>query len=178
MTAQNTLSRVGLKYGVILGIMFIIYGSLLQFLNLDIRTANYLGWVMYIGLLITIIIAIKDYKKKNNQFMAFGQGLGLGTLLSLVSGVLSGIFTYLYVKFIDRSMLEKIRDVQIVEMEKQELSDAQMEKAMEMMDTLSGPGVIAVSSVLMIVFLGFIFSLIVSAIMKNESAEHNILNVE
>lgn len=178
MTTQTTPSKIALKYGIILGIIFIIYGTILQLLDLDMQTANYLGWLNFVVLLIGIIMAIREYKQETGGFMTFGQGLGLGTLLSFVSGAISALFTYFYIKFIDGSLMEKIKEAQLIELEKQDLSDEQMEQTMEMMDKFTGAGVIAISSVFMCLLLGFIFSLIVSAIMKNEPAERNILDVE
>jgi hypothetical protein len=166
MENQTTTTRTALKWGVILGIVFIIY-------NVGIWVSGQLGnqaltYFTYPILAAGIFFALKEFREENQGFMSFGQGLGLGTMQSAIIGIVSGLFSFVYMKFIDPSLPDQIMKMTQREMEKKGTPDEQIEQAMEMTKMFMTPGAMFVMSVLVMVFLGFIFSLIISAILKKE----------
>lgn len=164
MEDKVTISQVGLRYGIIIGLIMIVYSMILQFTGQVAN--NWLASVSYIFLIVAIVLAHKAFKEGGDGFMSIGQGLGIGTLISIVAGVLSTIFSYIYVKFIDDSMLSLIQEKQIEAMEKQGLDDAQIEQAMEMAGKFSSPEVLFGIGIIVFIFFGFILSLIVSLFTK------------
>jgi len=167
MEDKVTISQVALRYGIILGLISIVYTLILQFIGL---TTNQLASsVGYVFLIVAVVLAHKAFKEGGDGFMTLGQGIGIGTLLSVVSGVLSMLFIYLYVKFIDDSMMTLIQDQQIEAMEKQGLDDAQIDNAMAMAEKFSSPEVIFGIGFLAAVFFGFIIALIVSLFTKKNN---------
>jgi hypothetical protein len=118
-----------------------------------------------------MVLAMRDYKSQSGGFMAYGQGLGIGTMMCGVSAVLSGAFNYLYMTVIDPTipqvMFEKVQE----EWEKNGLSAEQIEQAASMTKMWMSPGMLFVFGVLGAILLGLIISLIVSAIMKNNKPE-------
>jgi hypothetical protein len=167
MEDKVTVSQIGLKYGIIIGLVFIVYGMILEFMGLELETQQYFGYLNYVLLVVVIVLAHKAFKDGGDGYMSIGQGLGMGTLISLISGVLSGVFSYIYIKFIDDSMLTKIKDLQIEKMEEQGLDDAQIEQAMEIAGKFMSAEMIPVWAILGMLFIGFILSLIVSLFTKN-----------
>ena len=166
MENKATVSQIALKYGLYLGLVFIIISIIIQFMDLDMKTQQNVGYVNYVVALIVIVLAHKAYKEEGDGFMTIGQGLGIGTLVSLISGVLSAIFTYVYIKFVDDSMLTKIKDLQIEEMEKRGMSDAEIEQAMKVAGFFTSPEMMIVWIIVGMLFIGFIISLIVSLFTK------------
>jgi len=63
MEDKLTVSQVGLKNGIILGLIFIVYGMILQFLNLDMKMMQYLGYLNYILLIVFVVMAHKAFKE-------------------------------------------------------------------------------------------------------------------
>ncbi len=165
---QSSVSQVSIKYGIILGVVFIVF-SLLLFMSGNFGN-QWLGAVQYLFLIAGIVFAHNDFKRNGDGFMSYGQGLGIGTLTTLVSAVFSSIFTYIYMAFIDTNILEEMKEAQILELESQGMSDAQIEQALGFMT----PGVIIVIAILFFVFIGFILSLIISAFTKNNNPELQI----
>ena len=164
--SKVTVSQIGLRYGIIIGLIFIIYGLILQFLNLDMKMMQYLGYLNYVVLIVAVVLAHKAFKEGGDGYMSIGQGLGIGMLITLIGSVISSIFSFLYLKFIDDSMLTKIRDMQIEQMEARGMDDAQIEQAMEMAAKFTGPGMMQVWVILVMAIVGFIISLIVSLFTK------------
>ncbi|NJN27787.1 MAG: DUF4199 domain-containing protein [Cyclobacteriaceae bacterium] len=169
MEDRITVSQAGLKYGLILGLVFIVYGMLIQFLNLDMQTTNYFNYVVYLFLIIAIVLGHKAYKEGGDGFMSIGQGLGIGMLITLVSAILSAIFSFIYLKFIDDSMLTKAMDFQIEQWEANGMSDEQIEQMSSMTAKFMTPAMAAGMSILVMLLAGFIISLIVSLFTKKSN---------
>ena len=166
MEDKVTVSQIGLKNGIIVGLIFIVYSMILQFLNLDMELMGYLSYLNYVILIVFVVLAHKAFKEGGDGFMTIGQGLGIGMLIALVGGVISSIFSYIYLKFIDDSMIQKTLDYQIEELEKRGLDDAAIEQAMAMTSKIMTPEVMPIIGVLFLLFFGFIISLIVSLFTK------------
>ncbi len=166
MENKVTVSQIGLRYGIIIGLIFIVYGLILQFLNLDMKAMQYLGYLNYVILIVVLVLAHKAFKEGGDGFMSIGQGLGIGMLITLVGSVLSAIFTFIYLKFIDDSMLTKILDAQMAELEARGLDDAAVDQAMGFTEKIMTPEILPILSVVVMLFFGFIISLIVSIFTK------------
>ncbi|GAA4316395.1 DUF4199 domain-containing protein [Nibribacter koreensis] len=165
----TTPTSIGLRYGLITGFVSVIYSLILFVTGLNENTAfSYLGFLILVG---GIYFAYKQFKSMNNGFMSYGQGLGIGSLLSAIVGLLGGVFTYIYIKFVDPGFMQRMQDLQITKMEEQGLSDAQIEQATEMAASFSGPGMMLIMGILSYLVIGFLISLIMAAIMKRSQPE-------
>jgi purine-cytosine permease-like protein len=116
-------------------------------------------------------MAMKQFKELNYGYMAYGQGLGIGTLVSAVFGLLSGIAVWLYTSFVDTEYMSRMMDKQRDAMLDQGLSDEQIDAGMAMAENFQGPLTLILGSLIGAVVIGFILSLIISAIMKNNRPE-------
>ena len=63
--------------------------------------------------------------------MTIGQGVGIGFWAGLVSSVISSIFMYIYVKFVDSGFIDMIKETQVEEMQKRGMSEEQIDQAMK-----------------------------------------------
>ncbi len=163
-------ARVALKWGLISAVISIVYSVIMvligKYQDPSMNTVNFLfGLAVATGVL---IYALREFRTLNNGYLSFGQGLGVGTLTSAVSGVVAGLFTFIYLKFIDPSALEKSMDLARQKWEEQGMSDAQIEQAEKYAAMFTSPGAIFVFTVFGAILIGFILSLIVSAIMRRE----------
>jgi hypothetical protein len=172
-TTTPSTARIALKYGLFIGLGLVIFYLVMQLAGLATNnTANMLSIVIWIAILIVgIIYAIKEFKSQNDGFMSYGQGLGLGSLASTVAGLINGIFSYIYMSFIDNSVIKQQMEAQREKLEEQGYDDAQIDQAMAMAEKFAGPGMAMVGSIFTMLIVGFILSLIISAVMKNERNE-------
>lgn len=169
---KASVKQVSIKWGLILGVISIalflitIFGGLVG--------NKVMQWLTYIPMIIIIVLAHKEYKNEGDGFMSYGQGLGIGTLTVFIGSLLSTIFFYIYVKFVDAGFIETIKDQQIVELEKGGMSDEQIEQAMSISESFMTPEMMSVFAILGSVFFGFILSLIISAFTKNSNPELDV----
>jgi len=164
-TEQITVKQVSIKWGLILGII-----SIILFLTLYFGGLMGESWAGLLNALFTIVIiylAHKEFKDQGNSYMSYGQGLGMGTLTSAISGVVSSLFTYVYIKFINPDYVVELLDLSIAKMEAQGQGDAQIDAAMGFMEKLMTPEIMLGTGLVSAIFFGFIISLIVSAFTKN-----------
>ena len=164
-----SVKEVSVKYGLYLGIILTIYSLALQVMGLAANEA--LGWVGYVVLIVLMVIAHKTFKNEGDGFMSYSQGLSIGTLIALVAGLISTPLSYLYVKFVDSSFLQVIKDKQFEAMEQKGMSDAEIESAMEIASTFMTAEFIFPIAFIAFIFFGFIISLIVTAFTKNSNPQ-------
>lgn len=168
---ETTTTQTALKWGAIAGIIGIALTLIGYLMKVEGNTVYGIVSGLFTFLLLpsTILyLAMADFKKSNSGFISYGQGLGIGAMTGGVAGLLSGIFNFIYLKFVDNSVMERIKEMQISKMEEQGLSSEQIDQSMEIAGKFMGPGMILVGSIFMLVLVYFIVSLIVSAIQKHE----------
>src|SRR5690554_1567266 len=129
MEEKSTLWPIGFRVGVILALALIIYSMLLQVTGMVTNQA--LGIVAYVIYIIGIVWAHKTYKESGDGYMSYGQGLGLGMIVSGVAGLISSLFSYFYLKFIDDSMLSEILNQSRIALEEQGMDDEHIEQAFD-----------------------------------------------
>ncbi|MEM1135643.1 MAG: DUF4199 domain-containing protein [Bacteroidota bacterium] len=165
-----SVKSIGIKYGIILGLFNIGYSLLLQLTGLAGEQS--LGYLSFAFMIIILVFAYREFKGYNDGFMKLGQGISLGMLIVVISSVFSSIFTYLYLKLVDDSMIQMIADVTREEMMKNpNLSDEQIEQALAMTANFTTPEMILVFGIIGGLFFGFLISLVMSLIFRKENPE-------
>lgn len=168
MEESISIKPTAIKYGLSLGIALLVYSFALQFSGQI--TNQPLTYLSYAIMLLALIFGMKEYRESNNGFMAYGQGLSLGTLIVFISMSISSIFSYIYMKFIDDSVVTMILDSARTEMAKNpQLGEAEIEQAMKMTAQFTTPEMLLVFGILGGLFVGFIISLLVAAFMKRDN---------
>ena len=168
-TSAVTPTSVGIRYGVLIGIASIIFSMVLFMTNADQSPARWLGLIIIIG---GIYLAHGFFKRNNAGFMSYGQGLGIGVIVSAVAGLLSGIFNYIYVSFIDPTYMERIMEATRAKMEEGgNMSDEQIDQAIAMSQKFSSGPISILFAILGSILIGLILSLIISAITKHSRPE-------
>ncbi|MEN9332396.1 MAG: hypothetical protein RLZZ94_1486, partial [Bacteroidota bacterium] len=75
---------------------------------------------------------VQDFKSQNEGFISFSKIFKAGLSIGVLGGVLSSIFFYVQVKFIDTGYIKFVLDQAIIEMQKKGMSDAMIDTNMKM----------------------------------------------
>lgn len=164
MQEEPSTARIALKYGVITGVASIVYNVILI-----ITEKNQNQALSALGLIIMVagmVYAMREFKTENNGYMSYGQGLGIGTLIAAISGLLGATFMMFYTQFIDTNFMQKTLDTAREDMERRGMSDAQIDAGMQFSEKMISPGIMFATGVFFSIFIGFIIALIVAAIMR------------
>lgn len=166
MEEKVSTARVALKYGVLGSVVIMIFTTIINVAGLSQN--KILSSLSFVFMIVAIVLSMKDFREQNKGFMSYGEGLGLGTLVSAVMGLLSSAFTMFYIQFIDNTLLTQGMDKVRSDMEAKGMDDAQIDQAMELSQRFMSPGVVFAMGVFMYILTGFIISLIVAAIVRKE----------
>lgn len=166
---QASVSSVAIKYGLLSGLIGVVYSLIIMVADLgDNRLLSSLAYLILIG---GIILAMKQYKALNLGYMSYGQGLGIGSLVSVIFGLFTGLFTWIYTSFVDTEYMARVMEKQREQMITQGYSDEQIDAGMKVAENFQGPVMMILGTAVITLIVGFILSLIISAIMKNSRPE-------
>lgn len=113
--------------------------------------------------------AIRLYRDQDNgSYLTLGNGIGLGTLAGLVAGIISAVWTVIFMQFIAPDLVDTIKQVQMEKMQEQGQSEEQIEQLMAMSSFAFSPPFMAVIVALSSVFFGFLCGLISGLVLKRE----------
>lgn len=130
-TLQPTTRAVGVRFGLIAALISIVYFLILNVSGIDM-TQGFWNWVGYAITLALVVLAQKQFKDKGDGYMSYGQGVGIAFWMGLISAVISSIFTYMYIKFVDTGFLELVKERQIEAMQEKGMTDQQIDQGMQM----------------------------------------------
>ncbi|WP_020606302.1 DUF4199 domain-containing protein [Spirosoma spitsbergense] len=165
MDNQTTTARTALKWGLITGIALVVYSIILY--TLDQTTNGALSLVIYGILIGGLIVGMREYRTNNGGYMTYGEGMGLGALLSAIAGLLSSAFTVFYTQIIDPGFQERIVGQVRDQMEQQgKMSDEQIDQAIEWMQKFQSPGLQFMFGLLGTILIGVVLSLIIAAFIR------------
>lgn len=166
---QSTFSQIGIRYGLITSLALIVYSLVVQLSGYGNDTV--FGILSYAVLVIGIFMAHSAFKDQGDGFLSYGQGLGLGSLISAFSGFFVGVFSYIYFKFFDQTTIEMAIEETRIRLEDQGLDDEIIDQTMAISEQFMTPGWLAFFGFIGMIIVGFILSLIVSAFTKKANAE-------
>ncbi len=158
------------KYGLFLGIAIVVF-NLMTFL-----TGMYLHWVaslVYVLYIAAIVFAHQEYKRKNEGFMSYGQGVGIGTALTVIgAGVIGSAFFIFYTTSVEPEIGQKIQEyteeVSRQLLERWGASEEQIEDSEKNSKQWNTPLIKWIANLFGVALYGVIFSLIISIFTKKK----------
>ena len=162
---------LAMRYGGIAALAFIALTLLFDISGLiNYSTGEGLYYPSIAAAIATIAIlyyAIKQHRDEElGGYITFGRCVKLAALIGLFSGVLIGIFAFVYHSFVRPDIIPSIMEFQMSEWEKAGMTEEQIEQASGMTKMFMTPAAQAVSSIFNGVFWNVLLSLLVGAVMK------------
>jgi len=168
MEEQLTIGQVAKKWGL-------IYGLISAVVNLiPLLIEQQASWMLVVNIIIAVaiyVMATKEYKADNGGFMTFGEGFKISMFAALIAGVIRPLINYVYIKFIDPTVTERMAQAAIDSMMQQGMSEQEIEQMSSFTSGISNPELGLVLGFVWIVLGALIWGSIVSAVNKNEAEE-------
>lgn len=159
-----------LKWGLIGGVATIIV-SLLSYL-LDLSDSKMIQYASVILMLAIIVLGLFEYRDKlGGGFASFGSLFKVGLMIGLIIAVISVVWSYVYMNFIDTELLGRILLKTEIDMESRGMSDGDVRIAMEYTKKFMQPGYMAVVSLASSLFMSALISVISALVIKNNKPE-------
>ncbi len=166
MEQKSTFSPA-MQFGLLTGLAMVVFTLILFLAGVDMHSYwNLFGYILYVGGLYWGMTSIRE--KQLEGVMSYGKAFGTGFLITLFASVLLGIFAFFYLKYINPSVLaNKLTEVQNkILTANPDISDADLQKALDMVKMFSTPIVSSISGFIGYVISGTIFSLIIAIFAK------------
>ncbi|HEY4302671.1 MAG TPA: DUF4199 family protein [Candidatus Didemnitutus sp.] len=161
-----------LLYALIMTAAQIVFNLVLYFLGFEGEKIASLQTMTWIGILIPIICLTLGLRATRDsspdRSLSFGRGVGVGTLMSLYSGIMVGIYRIIHLKYVNPSLIDYQMDLIKQKWVAAHMSDAQMESAEKITRMFMGPAVQCILTIVFSVIFGVILSLIIAAIVKRD----------
>ena len=164
MTAGLFIAGVG----ILVNLVFYITG-----MDMEMITNPAISWLNRILLIGSAYFfthaALKSYRDQDlGGYVSVGQGIGLGTLAGVITGIISAVWFYIFTSFIATDMMDRIKEISLEQMQAQGQSAEQAEQAMEMMSFFFNPVFFAIVVVISSVFFGFLCGLVAGLVLKKD----------
>lgn len=168
-TNQSSFLKSTMNYGAMLGLALVIYSVILWMFGLTFSKP--LGYLSYLLIIAGLYLGIRAFRdQESGGFISYGRALGVGTMIGLFAGVITGFFTFIMFKFMDPELVDKAILMAEEALYKRGMTEDQIEMAIKAQKMFMKPVIFAISSILGSVFMSFIFSLIISIFLKKEES--------
>lgn len=157
--------KTALRYGLFTGLGGIIF--FLIFYVMNVMPTGGIQYLSYLILAAGVYLGMAYHRDhENGGFMSYGRAFGTGALISVVTGVVSAVFNYIFFAFIDPSYMNRMMDIAEENMIKQGMSEEQIAQGMEMSKNFATPAMTGVFAFVGYLFMGVVLSLILAAVAK------------
>ena len=158
-------------YGFISALASAILGLVLFFAGYHsdpakLSVAQSIGtWLGLLIFVVCLVLAIKTRRAETPLSEPFGYGSALwaGTLMTFVSALLSAIFNFFYLKFINPGFAEIVMQVQDEKLQAKGISGPALERAENITRMMLNPPVASVFNLFFLFIIGFLIALVVAA---------------
>ncbi|MCJ7466090.1 MAG: DUF4199 domain-containing protein [Maribacter sp.] len=167
---QPKTGKYALNFGLILGVISVIFGIMLYTLDMHYQRNTA---VTIVGVLITVVVlffAINQFKKNNDGFLTLSEALKVGVGAALIAAIIGVVYQYALANYIDPNFMDKAMDAQMAEaMANGKMTSEQVEQGKEMGKKFFWVGypIYLIVSVL----FGLIISLVIGLIIKKNKPE-------
>jgi uncharacterized protein DUF4199 len=172
MEEKKSAFGPSLMSGIYLGVALIAYSLLMFVLDVDRESSvTYISYVVLAGGLFWSVVSFRD--KHCNGILDYKGAFSAGFYTGLFASVLTGIFTYIYVQYIDTGLIQEI----LLKTEEgmlegnPNMSDDQIDQALYYTEMFTSPVMMGVWGFVMNVIVSAIFSLIIAIFAKRENTE-------
>jgi hypothetical protein len=162
-------------YALILSIASAVLNLVLYFTGFQtekLATGQYFQWLGFVIMFVVLWLGIKAVREESpGKYMSYGKGVGTGVLISLYSGLMSAVYTFIHFKFVNTEFVDYNMQIVRAKWEQAGMGADQMEKADGITRMFMGPVAMAIMTPIMAVLLGLVLSLIISAFLKRPAPE-------
>ncbi|MBI9036472.1 MAG: DUF4199 domain-containing protein [Bacteroidales bacterium] len=155
------------QYGLITGGIMIVFSLLISLLVNDPATKlNYLAYAFLAGGMIYSALSFRNLQ----GYSTYSQSFSIMFFTGLISIVILSVYQFVYFKYIDPEMIDKMLVMAEEQLYQRNMPDDQIDTALEMQKRFMTPGLISIMTfiynIIAVVVLGVIFSIFTK---KNES---------
>lgn len=161
-------------YALVLTIAGAVFNLLLYFTGYQtekLAVGQHLNWIGFVIMVVVLVLGIRAVREEApDKALTFGRGVGAGVQISLLSGLMGGIYNFIHFKFINPEFVDYQMEIVRAKWEEVGMSAAQIEQAEGITRAMMGPVSQAIWTPLMALLVGTIVSLVAAALLRRPPA--------
>jgi len=171
--SSTSIKTIIIKFGLILGLTSVVFQLILYFFDMHYKNDTTAGMISLIIIIVIIVYSFIQFKKANEGFISLSETLKIGLGVSLLSAIISIVYTQILVNFLDPETMNKSLDLTIENMRIQnpEMPKDTLESVRAIQKKMSSPLILSAIQIIFALFFGFIISLIGGLIVKKSKPE-------
>lgn len=108
-TAPASIVAIGLRFGLFIAAITIVVDFLTRLSGISVLIYSIVAGSLSLVVGVTgVVVAHRTFKQTNGGLMSYGQGVQVAAVALLVSGVLSSLFNYVYVHYVDPEFVDRM----------------------------------------------------------------------
>jgi membrane-associated HD superfamily phosphohydrolase len=155
--SKPSRSRFAMRYGLYYGVLAIVLT--LAFYLSGNATAGAAKWLSTLLAIILIIVTQLQFRKAGGGYLSYGRSLGVAVLAMFFGSLIVALFTYLLYKF-DPALLDETMLAAEERLVEQGRNEDEIEMSLKILSWIKTPFMLAVSSILNLVFSGLVIGAI------------------
>lgn len=173
METKPSAFKSALIPGLMIGLASVVISLIGSLLFDDLKSQQYLGYFTWIVVILLLIYYVINYRKNvMEDNMTYGQGFTYLFFVNIINSIIVSIYGYLNMTIIDPGFMDKVKEQTYTELAKNpDLTEAQIEQAIEMQSKFMSPGIMIVWAIVGSIIFGVIISLIIAAFVKKENKQ-------
>ncbi len=164
-----------LAYGLFVSIILVVFKLVLFIAGIDDQ--SYWQFLYYVFFALGLLYTMTTIRNKNlDGYITFGKAFMVGFYATIAIAIVMAVYTYFYITKINPGMIEDAlaqAEEKIIE-SNPEMSDADLETALNAAKTFMQPGIMAVMSIFGTLITGTLLSLVSAAFVKRKKVEVEI----
>jgi hypothetical protein len=165
----KSVTMNGLTIGAVTAIVMIVYSLIMYIFNLHLNQT--LGIIAFVFLLAGIIWGTIQFRNQClNGFISYGKAFSAGFMVALFASLFMAVYMFVFYQFIAPDAVNDLMDMSRQRMvdSNPNLSDDDIDKAMEFTSFLMKPWTLAIAGLIQMLIVSAILSLITSIFLKKE----------
>ncbi len=131
---METAKKVGLKYGIIMGAISILFGVYTYAIDPSMLGNMWVGFIFILLYIVLLIVALIEAKKNQGGFMSFREAFSTFMIAAIVALAASTVWNLLIFNVIDPSYADEVKEVSMEAtiglMERMGMPEDQLEQAL------------------------------------------------
>lgn len=160
-----TVKRVGLIYGLITGLVILLYSFFLLFIKHD-QNPSTLGLVTSLLLMGGIAYTLLEFKRYNDGYVTMKEGFGISFYVSLFAGAGIGFYYYYFLTYVDASLLTQLQNDQMLVLQEKGFSEEELKQIKSQLPYIVTPFFFFIINIVATLFQGLLLGTIMSVILR------------
>jgi putative exporter of polyketide antibiotics len=161
MEEKRSVWKETLNYGIILGLVSVVFSVLAYMLDLTFKT-----WIMWPSLVISILVLfllLRSYRDHyNNGYITYGKSVGAGVVINVYAAIITALYIYVLYAFIDPGLVDQQMAMAEEKLIAKGIPESAIDAGMALQAKLMKPWITSLMMSIYGVFFGLIMSLLVS----------------